>query len=357
MRTSVPVHRPRGFTLVELLVVIAIIGVLVALLLPAVQAAREAARRSQCGNNLKQIGIGLHNYHDTFGRLPCNINHVRTNSNPVEDRDRASHLICLLPYVEQKNLHDGINFALRTPLPGDQVVGGKPVRMHAVPVYICPSSAHEKFRSLDGRALTNYAGCIGSQQMEASGKSCVMASIVGTGGANYDDDDDGEDWFNYTSKGATCNGAGPGNTRSDCPYPDRISGMFGRSTWAARFPEVSDGLSNVIAVGEIRGWCAGFQWRKGWALSEGLWFATTAPINLPTCPGERGVPMVANTGGPGCQNKENAWNAAMGFKSLHPNGAQFTFGDGSVRFLPQNIDYTSYQMLGDRQDGNAVSSP
>src|SRR5437762_4245960 len=99
----------RGFTLVELLVVIAIIGVLVALLLPAVQAAREDARRTQCGNNLKQLGIAMHNYHDMAGRLPCNINHVTQTLQPVEERNRASHLVNLLPYVEQKALFDSIN--------------------------------------------------------------------------------------------------------------------------------------------------------------------------------------------------------------------------------------------------------
>ena len=110
-------------------------------------------------------------------------------------------------------------------------------------------------------------------------------------------------------------------------------------------------------MGEIRGWCSGFQYTNGWALPEGLWFATTAPINMPTCPGEHGVPRIPGTGGSGCQATQNAWNATMGFKSLHPNGAMFVLCDGSVRFLPQNIDHTTYQMLGDRQDGNAVAAP
>ena len=347
--------RRRGFTLVELLVVIAIIGVLVALLLPAVQAARESARRTQCSNNLKQLGIALHNYHDVAGRLPTNINHVRTAIVPTEDRNRASHLVNLLPYVEQRAIHDGIDFKLREPAFGNQVVAGRALKTISVASYRCPSSSHQRANPATNVAFTSYAGSIGSQQMESSGKICNLASIVGNGGPIYDDNDDGEDWFNYTYKGDTCNGAGPGNTRSDCPYPDRISGPFGRSTWAARFAEVTDGLSNVIAMGEVRGYCSGFQYTNGWALPEGLWFATTAPINLPTCPGEYGVPRNLGVGGSGCQATQNAWNATMGFKSLHPNGAMFVLCDGSVRFLPQNIDHTTYQMLGDRQDGNSIS--
>jgi prepilin-type N-terminal cleavage/methylation domain-containing protein len=350
-----------GFTLVELLVVIAIIGVLVALLLPAVQSAREAARRTQCTNNLKQLGIALHNYHDIAGRFPCNINRVVINLGSggqlANDRNQASYLVNLLPYVEQRPLYDQINFSLHDPAFGNQIVAGQALKTISVKSYICPDSNHQRFSvASPALAFTNYAGSIGSQQMEASGKTCVMASFVGNGGANFDDDDDGEDWFSYTSKGASCNGAGPGNTRSDCPYPDRISGPFGRSTWAARFAEITDGTSNVIAMGEIRGWCSGFQYSNSWALPEGLWFATTAPINMPTCPGENGVPRNPGVGGSGCQSVQNAWNATMGFKSLHPSGANFVHCDGSVHFVPQNIDHTTYQMLGDRQDGNAVSA-
>jgi prepilin-type N-terminal cleavage/methylation domain-containing protein len=359
MRASLPVRRRDGFTLVELLVVIAIIGVLVALLLPAVQAARESARRTQCSNNLKQLGIAFHNYHDVAGRLPTNINVViQTKTSGVtvaNDRNRASHLVNLLPYIEQKSLYDQINFDLHDPAFGNQIVAGQVLKNVAVKAFICPDSNHQKANPTTGIAFTNYAGSIGSQQMESSGKICNMASIVGNGGPLFDDNDDGEDWFSYTYKGDTCNGAGPGNTRSDCPYQDRISGPFGRSTWAARFAEITDGTSNVIGMGEVRGWCSGFQYTNGWALPEGLWFATTAPINLPTCPGEYGVPRIPGTGGSGCQATQNAWNATMGFKSLHPNGAMFVLCDGSVRFLPQNIDHTTYQMLGDRQDGNSVT--
>ena len=140
----------------------------------------------------------------------------------------------------------------------------------------------------------------------------------------------------------------------DCPWPDRISGVFARSTWAARFKQISDGTSKTIAMGEVRGWCSGFLWNLGWADSEGLWFATTAPINFPTCPGENGVPNNPGVGGTGCQDTQNAWNVTMGFKSSHSGRAQFVFCDGSVHFLSDGIDQTTYQALGDRHDGVSV---
>jgi prepilin-type N-terminal cleavage/methylation domain-containing protein len=341
-----------GFTLVELLVVIAIIGVLVALLLPAVQSAREAARRMECGNHLKQLGVALQNYHGQFKRFPCNINHVIQSAEPWEDRDRASHLVHLLPFIELQSLYDGINFSAST-LPGDQTVLGKNLTAYEIATYRCPSDS--KGGVHNGRFLTNYAGCIGSQVMR-SASGCLLSSVVGNGGSQYDHDDDGEDWFSYTSKPPDCNGAGPGNIRSDCPWPDKTSGVFGRSTWAASLRDINDGTSNTIAMGEVRGWCSGYQYRKGWTKGDGLWFATTAPINFPTCPGEHGVPNDPDFGGSGCHNKENSWNTSMGFKSQHVGGALFVLCDGAVRFVSEAVDHTAYQMLGDRRDGGVVPS-
>jgi prepilin-type N-terminal cleavage/methylation domain-containing protein/prepilin-type processing-associated H-X9-DG protein len=362
-------RRARGFTLVELLVVIAIIGVLVALLLPAVQSAREAARRAQCMNNLRQLGIALHNHHDSVGRFPMNVNHIHEGR-----RDFASHLVNLAPYIEESGLHDAIDFCdpfdPNCVRPGEQRIGNVPIREYVVEPLQCPSD--EKNGLVDPRdgvtrwaglirpgavAVTNYAGSIGSQVVD-SWNNFNLSTVVGNGGERFDHDDDGEDWFNSTSTGEPC-GAGPGNIRSDCPWPSSISGVFSRSTWAASIEDITDGTSNTIAMGEIRPRSSAFQWVHGWTLSEGLWFATTAPINFPTNPDE--VRPIGGSGGTGGQlppgsDWEYDFNTAMGFKSAHPGGANFVFADGSAHFLQENIDYGTYQMLGARADGEAIVS-
>jgi type II secretion system protein G len=368
-------RRTGGFTLVELLVVIVIIGILVALLLPAIQAAREAARRSQCQSNLRQLGVALHNFELANGRFPSNVNQIHAEDSKIAARDFASHLVKLTPYLEETALHDAIDFCdPNDPTcvrPGDQLVHGIPVRQFVVPVMQCPSDYRNglvdptdgvvSFAALirpGPVATTNYAGSIGSQFME-SWTGFSLATVVGTGGVEFDSNNDGEDWFDqnhspqhFCQTVPVASVPAGTNIRSDCPHRRTLSGVFARSTWAAKAKDVSDGLSKTIALGEIRPRCSAFQWIHGWTLSEGLWFATTAPINHDTDADRYGSGPTAFPG----SNWELDFNAAMGFKSAHPGGIISMFADGSAHYLSEDIDYTTYQKLGARADGKSNSN-
>jgi prepilin-type N-terminal cleavage/methylation domain-containing protein/prepilin-type processing-associated H-X9-DG protein len=357
-------RKTHGFTLIELLVVIAIIAVLIALLLPAVQQAREAARRTQCKNNLKQLGLGHHNYHDNYGRFAQNINLIWTGppwttSNRGWGGSQASHLVNLLPYIDQGPLFNRIDFSNSAVVkPWATPVGpNKILNQVVIPGFQCPSESRGttlattwQFGGANPvRAMTSYAGSTGSTLMQSL-TGCNMSTLVPNPGPLFDPDRDGEDYFSRATIGQY--------TRTDTPNPNNISGVMARSSWSAGLKDITDGSSNTICMGEVRGWCSdalGY-WTQGggggWADSESLWFSTTAPINFPTCPGERGIPSDAAAAAP-CNNV-SSWNTAMGFKSLHTGGAHFLLCDGSVRFMSDNIDHLTYQKLGDRADGYPV---
>jgi prepilin-type N-terminal cleavage/methylation domain-containing protein/prepilin-type processing-associated H-X9-DG protein len=358
----------RAFTLVELLVVIAIIGVLVALLLPAVQAAREAARRSQCSNNVHQLGLGMLNHESAKGRLAENQQYVHTPKGVTvaPRRHLASHLVMVSPYCEAMGLYGKLNLAYTAPqVPGDQLINGVPLRQLPLAVLTCPSdertgavtpqNGYVKVWTGEIKgtlvATTSYAGSMGAQLMGWNG--CDVRKIVGYTGTVYGTNGTypGDDWFNTTSKPDTC--GNPRNERGDCPDPATISGVFSRSKWAAKLKEIEDGTSNVIMMGEVRSSATGFAWANGWTKSEGIWFATTAPINFETDPISLGLGTTQTP--PPCRNWEGDFNTASGFKSLHQGGANFVYCDGSVHFLQEDIDYTTYQRLGARSDGEPVS--
>ncbi len=350
--------RRSAFTLVELLVVIAIIGILVGLLLPAVQAAREAARRMSCSNNLKQIGLALHNYNDVHGRLPTSgFQHAGTPNEPRTwtDSSKGSQLVAILPFIEQTALYDSVprgtvsnaewNAFVPSRGAGSFTQNGVSVERTwhvVVPTYICPSyNGMDRWQwsdpnNRDHRALSNYGVSIGAQAMPSQSGSCNLypGNIFGTGAAGH------------------------GNSTSGV----NVSGMFGRGEWSPRFTDVQDGLSNVIALGEIMPHKSDHHW-NGWMHFNSLWTATTAPINYPIVGiGEPGWNQATNSlgldnnNGLGCNGWRN-WQTSQGFKSQHTAGAQFVFGDGSVHMLAETIDYITYNRLGCRKDGRPVTLP
>ena len=300
--------RKTGFTLVELLVVIAIIGTLVGLLLPAVQVAREAARQLQCKNNMKQFGLAIQNYHQAFNVFPPNMDWY-----PFSTNRKATFHVKVLPYLEQQGFYNRLDFN------GDvvaQISGDPELKSIVFSVFRCPTDVYPKLNP-SGEAVTNYAPSMGNQRAW--------------------------DWCApYTGN---IFGTGP-DMNGNSVNASQISGLFSRYSWAASIAQIRDGTSNTIAIGEIRPGCSTTLQLPYW---HGLqWFvATTPPINYPTCPGEG--PGNDGSQGTNC-NSWNNWNTDMGFKSLHPGGANFVFADGSVHFLNENIDYRNYQRLGDRRD-------
>jgi prepilin-type N-terminal cleavage/methylation domain-containing protein len=324
-------RRQLSFTLVELLVVIAIIGVLVALLLPAVQAAREAARRMQCGNHLKQYGVGIHNYHDTYNVFP--INATGTNGSAIP---RLTWQVRILPFMEQSAIFNGIDFNVdprRLPLSG-----GGPVLWGVSPPYThCPSDPFPKVMP-GPRAQCNYGGSLGSQNVDGLNLTKCHPFKV----------------FEQNLPG--------GNARFGETNPinkARVSGIFAFSAVVIRFADVTDGTSSTLLVGEVLPGCqwnndnqAG-TWINSWGnlYSIGGGVSTITPINeMTTCP------RASRVTDPNCTPASgDTMQYAYGFKSLHPGGAQFTLADGSVRFINQNINHSMFQYLGSRDEGIAVN--
>jgi prepilin-type N-terminal cleavage/methylation domain-containing protein/prepilin-type processing-associated H-X9-DG protein len=300
---SRPLH---AFTLVELLVVIAIIAILVALLLPAIQAAREAARRSSCSNNLRQIGVALHDFEGNHKRLPAGA--VWSNAGI----NRGSALVFLLPFLEELSLYDAYDFKQANV--DDTMLSGSLVGSREISVYRCPSDNYEPV--YDGLVPHSYAASRGPTEV-------------------YDN--------------PACSCTHPWQSYAKSPLDDRrnFAGPFTRVGVEVGLKKVTDGLSSTIFFGEVRPACSEHA-QLGWATTNnGNGYCTTIiPINYDSCD-----PLAADP----CRRPCN-WNTEVGFKSAHVGGAQFLFGDGSVRFLDETIDHQTYQYLGGKSDGQIVGT-
>jgi prepilin-type N-terminal cleavage/methylation domain-containing protein len=310
-----------AFTLVELLVVIAIIGVLVALLLPAVQAAREAARRMRCSNNLKQIALALHNYEDTHKRLPYGTPGCCTPNG-------SNWAVSIFPYIELTNLQNKLDLSgnFKTTPQNATVIG----EVKRLPSFICPTDPAAN-KPVQPRYTHNIT------------PAHMLWYPVSMGPTHMDD----------------CPFCPPGTAPSETNYccqfynfgtyadsshtkPGEFSGMFGRVALAIRLGEVTDGLSNTWMVGET--------------LPAHCTFMGLFSQNFPTS--GTGIPLnTMEDRGVGKPEEGMKWFRSCGYKSLHPGGANFALGDASVRFIMKEIDYKLYNNIGTRAGGESVPVP
>jgi prepilin-type N-terminal cleavage/methylation domain-containing protein/prepilin-type processing-associated H-X9-DG protein len=305
-------RRVHGFTLVELLVVITIIGILIALLLPAVQAAREAARRAQCSNNLKQLGLALHNYHLTNRQIPF----TAGTSGVYPGKTNRNWIVGLLPAIEQQAIWDKMDMKL-----GGLVAPNLALIQQNLAVVLCPSDGGARIP----RKRADDAWALGVDLALTSYAISAGDHMNGTGSSGAP----------YPPYEPYCRNAyfGEGN---------KVRGVASRYGWSCAFEEVRDGLSNTLFVGEIiPQWC---YWQC-WGVQS---FATTAwPINHRNAEYQTGLLPV---------DISESNNDSISFRSWHPGGAHFLFGDGSVHFLSASMNHATYQALSSRAAGEVVSS-
>ncbi len=321
----------RGFTLIELLVVIAIIAILIALLLPAVQQAREAARRTQCRNNLKQIGLALHNYHDNFLRFPPGAFWALPNTAPAAvncigvTHQKGSILVHLLPFIDQAPLYNQWNFSLCDTDPATfPSPSTTQLRTTQIAAYLCPSDVSPS-KNGSNNAVHNYASCVGANT---------------TGGATG-------------SPTCPCNASPWNQYVLPNSGSNNVSGMFTRAYRTSNMRDNTDGTSNTIYFGEVRPDCSNHA-NAGWANSnngQGL-TSTVIPINYNSC--NKGTATGASPAD--CAYRCN-WVTELGYKSLHTGGAHMLMGDGTVRFFSENISMVVYSALGGKADGKSVEVP
>jgi len=291
----------RGFTLVELLVVIAIIGILVALLLPAIQAAREAARRTQCSNNLKQLGVAMHNYHDTYGTLPMGMIST-TRQGGFGTAGRWCWSAYLLPYVEQQALYREIRISgvdKNWWTYGNAVDNATVLQMmqRPIPAYRCPSATSKGTnpnRQKDGAtvATSNYVAVNSSDQLQTD----------------------------------------PGSPTAD---PQGADGLF-VCNQPYKLADILDGTSNTLMIGE-RCWV--------WMSADG----TRRECNAACVFGQNNHNGDADRGMADCHgclqfavnHRGNNNRCRRAFVSQHPGGVLFCFGDGKVHFINENVNWNS----------------
>ena len=328
-------RRRRAFTLIELLVVIAIIAILIALLLPAVQQAREAARRTQCRNNLKQLGLALHNYHDTMNTLPpgalfwatnpttsiTNQNQPSNNGDTVYTNNNlyGNWMVFILPYIDQAPLYN--LYDINSPM---SVTTGNnaTIRSTVIPGYMCPSDANTNTRMNrwnGGGALWargNYGAAMGREL-----------------GGNL------TQWLGISSDRRGAMGMGMG----------------------AKVRDFTDGQSNTVMVWEMRVGIGDQDPRGTWAMGRYGTSLVAGCQNEGDCPGIN-TPNNGSDDVFGCNSVPaqgmGCWNGGDGQvspRSFHVGGVHALLGDGSVKFISENLDFNTHRYISSIAGGETVS--
>ncbi len=330
--------RKRGFTLVELLVVIAIIGILVALLLPAIQAAREAARRSQCSNNLKQIGVALHNYNDTFKSLPMGFtndyglaqnylgqNYAHHGNGVTPSRYYASWTwsAYIAPFMELSAQHQTLN--VTGTWAAQSLLSAESRQVISTPVasFRCPSDTGKdphnggEYRPADSAGTRLYAA------------SANYAGVCDHDSANID------------------------NRQNNCQgvlYVDSDT----------QLRDVTDGTSSVLMVGERCRYRFHTRCSETQDCGAATVFVTGASNQLSHDNRSNAAAVGSAARGINWDSTDvcgNLWNAKTSFHSQHPGGAQFVLVDASTHFISENVDLTTFRRLAHKSDGNPVQVP
>jgi len=346
-------RRPRGFTLIELLMVIAIMAILIGLLLPAVQKVREAASRIQCANNMKQLGLALHSYHDANNALPT-----------VDGFTLGwGHWPRLLPYLEQGNLHQQIRFDVNVTC---QAMAA--IRKARVPVLLCPSDPKANIMSND-RTMP-VSGCPQIAGDTGAGDGATSTQFIGWHPSYVGCYGDG---FNNQASAAVdpfggdgakarygCGGCASNTTvapSAACPEPGQgyggglnHRGLFDYTGLARpiRFASITDGLSNTIAFGHI-------DWFT--SSNSAIWMSSTGSVHGTSLPPNWKLNICRPTAGMSvdlCGGVTATW-MGRGYTSRHPGGIQVTLADGSVRFISDSINQFTFNALGSRAGGEVVS--
>ena len=344
-------HSRRGFTLIELLVVLAIIGVLLALLLPAVQRVREAASRIQCQNNLRQLGLALHSYHGVAGNLPAGMITSEVSLTNAE----STGLTLLLPHIEQENVRRLYQFDLPWFNPANAVAVAV-----ELPLFFCPSN--------------RGGGSIGLAAIATEWNTKLPARVAA---CDY----------------ALCKGANAALLRNWQKTPVEVRGVFDirrpEENGGVRFLEITDGTSSTFAIGDATGGNKTFLIRdlanpsqrvissttgqaapadQSWGAAgitdaDHPWyasiFAVTAQYGF--APDPRDEPMNRRPltptvfGNDPKGDNAKGLDSVSGFRSLHPGGCNFLFCDGSVRFVRQSIQPASYRALSTYAGGEVIA--